>query len=95
MTEIARIISADPVIHGVLKIVWDDGYEGVVDIRPVIARGRIFNYLASPEHFRDVHVGECGHAIYWVNEAGEEIDFGADALREKAEKQAELHAIAK
>lgn len=94
MNEMARIVSAEPVIHGVLKIVWNDGYEGVVDLRPVIARGKIFNYLASPDHFRDVRVGEYGHAVYWVNDEGNEIDFGTDSLRETAEKQAEMHALA-
>jgi hypothetical protein len=94
VSEIARIVSAEPVIHGVLKIVWNDGYEGVVDLRPVIARGKIFTYLASPDHFRDVRVGEYGHSIYWVNDEGNEIDFGTDSLRETAEKQAEMHALA-
>jgi Protein of unknown function (DUF2442) len=94
VTEILRIVAAEPVIHGVLKLVWNDGYEGVVDLRPVIARGQIFTYLAAPEHFREVRVGEYGHAIYWVDEDGEEIDFGADSLREKAEKQARMHALA-
>src|ERR1700676_3686741 len=28
----SRIVSAEPVIHGVLKIAWNDGYEGVVDL---------------------------------------------------------------
>jgi hypothetical protein len=91
MTEIARIISAEPVIHGVLKIEWDDRYTGIVDLRPVIARGKIFTYLQDPENFRKVQVGEYGHAIYWVNESGEEIDFGADSLRQRAERQAESH----
>jgi len=32
--------------------------------------------------------------IEWVNEKGEEIDFGADSLRQRAEKQRELHRAA-
>ena len=91
MTEIARVISAEPVIHGVLKIEWDDHYTGIVDLRPIIARGKVFTYLQNPDNFRKVKVGEHGHAVYWVNEQGEEIDFGADSLRQRAEKQAELH----
>jgi hypothetical protein len=91
MSEILRIVSAEPVIHGVLKIEWDDSYVGVVDLRPVIARGKIFTYLQNPENFRKVQLGDHGHAIYWVNDQGEEIDFGADSLRQRAERQAELH----
>jgi hypothetical protein len=93
MSKALRIVSVEPVIHGVLKIVWTDGHEGVVDIRPVIARGRIFTYLQSPEAFAKVQLGDYGHSIYWVNEKGEEIDFGADSLRQTADKQAQMHAL--
>jgi hypothetical protein len=89
-----RIVSAEPVIQGVLKLVWNDGYEGIVDLRPTIARGRIFTYLREPENFRKVQVSEYGHSIEWINEKGEEIDFGADTLRLKAENQARLNKIA-
>ena len=78
MTEIARIITAEPVINGVLKIEWDDHHEGVADLRPVIARGKIFAYLQDPDNFREVQLGEYGHPIYWGNERGEQIDFGGD-----------------
>jgi hypothetical protein len=91
MKRLPRIVSAEPVIHGVLKIVWNDGYEGVVDLRPTIDRGRIFTYLRKPNNFKKVKVDEYGHSIGWINERGEEIDFGADSLRAKSENQAKLH----
>jgi hypothetical protein len=94
MTEIPRIVAPDTVIHGVLKIQWNDGYAGVVDLRPVIERGKIFTYLQQPENFEKLQIGEFGHGIVWVNEKGEEIDFGSDSLRQRAEKQAELHRVA-
>jgi hypothetical protein len=94
MTEIARIVAAEPVIHGVLKVEWNDGYVGIVDLRPVIGRGKIFTYLQDASNFMKFHVGEHGHAIEWINEKGEQIDFGADSLRQRAEKQAELHRVA-
>jgi hypothetical protein len=94
MTEIARIVSAEPVIQGVLKIEWNDGYVGVVDLRPVIARGKIFTYLQNADSFRKFRIGEYGHAIVWKNDKSEDIDFGADSLRQRAEKQAELHRVA-
>jgi hypothetical protein len=93
MKKPPRIVSADPVIHGVLKIVWNDGYEGVVDLRPTITRGKIFTYLQKPKNFQKVKVSEYGHSIEWINEKGEEIDFGADALRAKAESQRKLHQV--
>ena len=92
--KLPRIVSAMPVIHGVLKIVWNDGYEGVVDLRPTIARGRIFTYLQTAKHFAQVRVSEQGHSIEWINDKGEEIDFGADTLRSKAENQARLNEVA-
>src|SRR5258708_21281858 len=90
VTEIARIVSAEPVIHGVLKIEWNDGYAGIVDLRPVISRGTIFTYLENPENFQSFRIGEYGHALVWTNERGEEIDFGAYSLRQRAEKQAQI-----
>ncbi len=62
MSEIPRIVSAEPVIHGVLKIQWNDGYAGVVDLRPVIERGAVFTYLEDPNRFQQVRVGEHGHS---------------------------------
>ena len=88
-----RIVSVEPIIHGVLKLVWTDGYEGVVDIRPTIARGRIFTHLQDPRAFAKVQLEEFGHWIYWLNDKGEQIDFGADGLREAAEKQAQIHTL--
>jgi hypothetical protein len=94
MNKLPRIVLAEPVIHGVLKMVWTDGYEGVVDLRPTIPRGRIFSYLQEPKNFQKLRVSEYGHSIEWTNENGEEIDFGADTLRLKAENQARLNEVA-
>jgi hypothetical protein len=92
--KLPRIVSAEPVIHGMLKIVWNDGYEGVVDLRPTIARGRIFTYLRNAKNFQGVRVSEYGHSIEWINDKGEQIDFAADTLRLKAENQARLNEVA-
>jgi hypothetical protein len=86
-----RIVSVSPVIHGVLKIVWNDGYEGVVDLRPLLARGKIFTYLQTPSNFSKVELGEYGHSIYWIDDDGYQIDLSADSLRRDSEEQAELH----
>ncbi len=94
MTAISHIVSAEPVVHGVLKIGWNDGYEGIVDLRGVIADGPIFEYVRNPENFRQVHIAEYGHSLGWTDTAGNEIDFGADRLREIAEEQAALLARA-
>ena len=93
MKSIPRILDAEVVIHGVLKVVWQDGYEGVVDLRPTIARGKIFSYLKRPESFKRLKVDEYGHSIGWVSDKGEEIAFSTGNLRAKAENQAKLHKL--
>jgi hypothetical protein len=93
MKKLPRIVSAEPVIHGVLKLVLTDGYEGVVDLRPIIAQGRIFSWLQKPKNFQKIQLEEFGHHVFWTNDKGQVIDLGADSLRRDAEKQAELHRL--
>jgi Protein of unknown function (DUF2442) len=93
MKKLPRIKSAEPVIHGVLKIVFLDGYEGVVDLRPLIAKGKVFKWLQDPDHFAAVRVEEYGHAISWTDSNGYEIDLSADSLRRDCERQAEIHKL--
>jgi Protein of unknown function (DUF2442) len=94
MKDILRITLAEPVMHGVLKLAWNDGYEGIVDLRGIIARGRIFEPIRDPEYFRQVRVERYGHHIYWGDDEFTQIDFGCDRLRELAEEQAALIAHA-
>jgi hypothetical protein len=94
MTDILRITLAEPVVQGVLKLIWNDGYEGIVDLRGIIAAGEIFQHIRDPDNFKKVRVGAYGHYIYWGEENDEEVDFGCDRLRELAEEQAALLAHA-
>jgi hypothetical protein len=94
MKKLPRIEVVESVIHGVLKVVWSDGYEGVVDLRPTIARGKIFTYLQNAKNFSKVRVSEFGHSVEWTDGNGDQIDFGADTLRMKAENQARLNEVA-
>lgn len=93
MTELPRLCSAEPVIHGVLKLVFADGFEGVVDLRPLLSQGKIFTWLQRPENFRSLQVDEFGHSISWTNEEGYEIDLGADSLKRDCVRQAEIHKL--
>jgi hypothetical protein len=92
MSDNLRIAAAEAVLPGVLKVAWSDGYEGIVDLRGLIAEGEIFAYVRDPENFRNVRVESYGHSIYWGEEGEEEVDFGCDRLREIAEEQAALLA---
>ena len=93
MKKLPRIANAEPLIHGVLKISFLDGYEGVIDLRPVLARGKIFTWLQTPGNFNNVRVDDYGHSISWVDGDGYVIDLATDSLRRDAEKQAELHKL--
>jgi Protein of unknown function (DUF2442) len=94
VSDILRITAAEPIIHGVLKLSWSDGYEGVVDLRGIIAEGEVFEHIRNPENFSEVRVADYGHSIYWLDKDGDEIDFGCDRLRQLAEEQAALLARA-
>lgn len=93
MKKLPRIVDAQPVIHGVLRVRFDDGYEGVVDLTPLIAKGKVFAWLSVPDHFRTVRVDEYGHSVSWVDGHGYPIDLSADSLRRDAERQAEMHRL--
>ena len=90
MTEIVRIVSAEPVIHGVLKMAWNDGFEGIVDLRHLLAIGKVYMPLRDPSFFRTVRVAEYGHSIEWTDAEGRTIDFGADSLETLSRTQADL-----
>jgi Protein of unknown function (DUF2442) len=95
MTDIIAMQSAEPVIYGVVKIVWKDGFEGIVDLRPLLTKGEMFEFLRlTPARFNDLKLEEHGHKIYWLDDQGDEIDFGADSLRQRAERQAGLLNLA-
>jgi len=95
MTEIIRMKAVEPILYGVLKITWQDGYEAIVDLRPVIAEGEVFEFLRkSPARFNDVRLEDYGHSIFWLDDDGDEIDFGSDSLRRRAIRQAELLRLA-
>jgi hypothetical protein len=93
MKKLPRIATAEPVIHGVLKLVFTDGCERVVDLRPLISQGRVLKWLQKPKNFSKLQLEEYGHHVFWVDDKGREIDLGADGLRRDAEKQAEVHKL--
>jgi hypothetical protein len=94
MTNVLHITSIHVIAHGVIRICWDDNYEGVVDLRPIIARGKVFTPLNDSDFFKTARVAPYGHSIYWGEEDNEEVDFGCDRLREMAEEQANSRLIA-
>jgi hypothetical protein len=87
--------SVEAVLFGVVKIAWADGYEAVIDLRPVIAEGDLFSFLRlAPDRFSGVKLSDFGQTIYWIDDDGDEIDLGADSLRRRAERQAAILRLA-
>jgi hypothetical protein len=94
VTDIIAMRSAEPVIFGVVKIVWKDGFAGIADLRPMLVRGEMFNFLrVNPARFDELKLEDYGHRIFWLDDK-DEIDFGSDSLRQRAERQARLLHLA-
>ena len=95
MTPILKIVSHQPILFGVVKLAWEDGYEAVVDLRPVLAEGEIFEFLRKdPSRFNNVQLETHGHYIFWLDDDGDEIEFGSESLRRRATRQAEILRLA-
>jgi Protein of unknown function (DUF2442) len=93
MRSLPRIKTAEPIIPGVLKLLFQDGYEGIVDLRPLLTKGGVFKPLQDPAHFARIKVDEFGHSVSWLDDDDYEIDLGADGLRRDCERQAEIHKL--
>jgi hypothetical protein len=93
MSDLPRIKTAEPIIPGVLKLVFLDGYEGVVDLRPLLSKGGVFSPLQDPARFSRIKVDEFGHSVGWIGDDGYEVDLSADGLRRDCERQAEIHKL--
>jgi hypothetical protein len=89
--------SVEAVRYPVLRLVYEDGLTGELDLSDTIGTGVAFARLRDPEYFKQVAVAEGGHAFGWnLDELGHEIDFCADSARIDIETQivedaAELH----
>jgi hypothetical protein len=61
-----------------VTVTWSDGVEAVVDLRPVIAEGKVFAPLRDKAYFvGHMRVADDRLGLEWPNR----IDFSADGLR--------------
>ena len=74
------IRTAEPLPESRVRLVWGDGFESVIDLGPILAKGGVFAFLADPTAFDTVEVGERGRTLLWRDPDGDEIDLCADAL---------------
>ena len=76
------ITEVQAVRYPILRIVFEDGLAGELDLSDEIAHGEMFAPLKDPEYFRQVAVAPGGRSFGWnLDEIGGEIDFCADATR--------------
>jgi hypothetical protein len=83
--------SVEPVMFGVIKLKFDDGYEGVLDLRPLMGRG-IWSGVKTREDFFAVQIHEIGGHIFWPAGGGL-TELPADGLRRECERQEKVHIL--
>ncbi len=81
--HLVRIVRADVLSTPVLRVLFDDGAERVVDFSNLVASSKWFRMLSIPTTFETVDIINNGRALQWVTGA----DFCADALRLMADEQ--------
>ena len=81
--ELVRIVRADMVSTPVLRVLFDDGVERLVDFSDIVATSKWFRMLSVPTTFETVEVINNGRALQWVTG----VDYCADALRILADEQ--------
>ena len=77
---LTRIEAAEALPGYRLRLRYADGATGVVDFTPTLAKGGVFTVLAGVR-FGTFALTQGGRAVCWLDDAGEEVDFDADALR--------------
>ncbi|MDW8310567.1 MAG: DUF2442 domain-containing protein [Verrucomicrobiales bacterium] len=70
-----RIVFAEALPGYRVKLRYDDGVEGVVDLSAKVGHG-VFAAWNDPSHFASVKIEEGGEALIWPGD----IDLCADAL---------------
>jgi Protein of unknown function (DUF2442) len=81
---IQSIMAVQPLPQTRLRITWADQSESILDLRPLLARGGVFEVLGDQARFEAVQIGERGRTLIWHDREGDEIDLCADALWQMA-----------
>ena len=61
-----------------VTVTWSDGVEAVVDLGPVVEKGKVFAAMQDPAYFvNHMRVADDRLGLEWPNR----VDFSADGLR--------------
>jgi hypothetical protein len=83
-----RIKSVEVPRYPVLRITFEDGLSGEIDMTQDIETGPIFAPLKDESYFRAVKVGDRGLTYGWnLDDPGHEIDFCPDSVRIRFESE--------
>ena len=82
------IASVEPVMFGVLRVVFDDGYEGILDLRSAMGRG-IWQNVRTRQDFFEVELEQFGSHLSWPKGDGA-TELPADGVRLTCERQETL-----
>jgi hypothetical protein len=82
------IVSVEPVMFGVLRVVFDDAYESILDLRSVMGRG-IWQNIRTKEDFFEVELERFGGHLSWPKGGGL-TELPADGVRLDCERQETL-----
>jgi hypothetical protein len=77
-------VHAEPVQH--LRLIFADGADMRVDLRPIIGRHPVLHPLLDESVFRKARLGEWGGSVVWGNH--DDLELAADNLRARAVEQA-------
>lgn len=83
-----RIIRAEIAGDSTLRLWFDDGTAGAVDLGPLVVAGGLFAPLSDPRTLRQFRIGASGRWIEWPTGA----DLCADALWSQVRQQGDLAA---
>jgi len=64
-----------------------------VDLRALVAKGKMFAWLSTPECFSAAGIDPFGHSVAWVDDKGYVIDLSAGLLRRDAERRREIRRL--
>lgn len=76
-----KITDVEVVRDFVVRLTFNDGVVGKVDLESIVSRGPVFEpHRSDPEFFRSVYVDKVSRTITWPNET----DLDPDVLYAKA-----------
>ena len=86
--KLHRVASVEALGYPTLRVTFDDGIEGVLDLSESIAERVTFAPLKDEAYFRTIRLSADGRTFGWnLDAVGCEIDFCPDAARIQIETQ--------